>query len=269
VTVSETSSVLAPLLTLLYPVSPYETLAQLSQLELSALVPFFDASCKYLFVTATHHLSSILHRPNYLQKFPLEIYALSCRFDIEDLKCKAAEACLRINLMEFEFPKREEDSQSKLLLLNQMTAFEYHKLLSWQFLRSRLAQHLIKRRSLRIDPLLAPAGLPASLADDTYAKLAPPCPQCSATAHFGPALPPKWWITFEKLAVEELRKKPGCAEEMFDLSGEFMRRVVKESGCVRCGTSLMIEAATWMAELKKELKQLEVVTIVSPPPISE
>ena len=216
VAVSESSEVLDALLRFVYPGEDpeVETLDELSVALAAAL--------KYDVARAITILRRMLVSPRFVEKDPLRVYSIACRFDLETESQIAASYTLSVNLL--ECPLTQD--------LKYMTAWSYRRLLD-----------LHRRRADAAVSLLAAADT------DELAK----CPQCSA-AHYGSLSPPRWWKLFLTRAEVELRARPTSA---VIFSMKFLSEVgqVGQTGCTYCPVSIL-ESHEFLEKLKKAIDEL-------------
>ncbi|KZT57658.1 hypothetical protein CALCODRAFT_272465 [Calocera cornea HHB12733] len=128
----EPSSVLIPLLTLLYPVpAPALLLPQLPAL--------LRAAHKYDLPSALAHLRGALLTPSFLESDPLAVYALACEFGLRDEARAASRCTLKVELMALLLPLPDK--------LGGMLAVDLVQLVALRVARASQAKALIKAPS--------------------------------------------------------------------------------------------------------------------------
>lgn len=210
VDVSEDAEVLDALLRLVYPGTDpkLDTLDAISQALAVAM--------KYEAVRPIETLRRLLVTPSFLEVAPLRIFAIACRFDLDEEARIASRYTLRTNILDSEL---SDD-------LKYITAYQYHRLLN---LHRRRAQAALKVLQLE---------------DDVK------CMQCSAS-HYGAVSPPRWWTDFERRAREELSVRP-TSEVIFSM--EFLSKSAN-TGCQRCPGSIL-DSYAFLQRLKQSIDDL-------------
>jgi len=193
--VSETSDVLDTLLRFIYP-TPDPLISSLEE-----LVPILGAAVKYDLLAVTVSLRRILTSQLYLQVTPVRVYAIACRYDLEEEAALASRHTLSINIL--DAPLTDD--------LKHITAYSYHRLLELHHRRSRSALALLK--------------IPEQIK----------CMQCNGNA-FNMQGSPKWWNHYERAAREELAVRP-TSDVIFE--PEFLYKAGQASGCSRCPESIL------------------------------
>ncbi|KLO14555.1 hypothetical protein SCHPADRAFT_309748 [Schizopora paradoxa] len=208
--VSEDAEVLNVMLGLIYPGTDpkLETLDSISQALAVAM--------KYEAVRAIETLRRLLVSPPLLEAEPLRIYAIACRFDLEEEARIASRHTLRLNILDSDL---SDD-------LKYITAYSYHRLLN---LHRRRAQAALKELKLE---------------DDVK------CMQCSAS-HYGAISPPRWWTDFERRAREELSVRP-TSDIVFSM--EFLAQS-SNTGCQRCPGSIL-DSYAFLQRVKQKIDDL-------------
>lgn len=130
----EPASVLIPLLTLLYPVTPpsFPSLAPLPEL--------FRAAHKYDLPLPLAHLRSVLLEPRFLHSDPLAVYALACQFGLAEEARAASRQTLKVDLMSLLLPMPDK--------LGQMLAVDLVQLVALRVARASQAKALLKSPTL-------------------------------------------------------------------------------------------------------------------------
>jgi BTB/POZ domain len=209
--IPESRDTIDALLRFVYPV-PNPCISTLDE-----LVPVLGAAVKYDFEVVISTLRKLLLSPHFLLTSPTRVFAIACRFDLEDEARLASQYTLRVNVL--DCPLSED--------LKHITAYSYHRLLDLHRRRAQAAQELLK------------------LSDDVK------CMQCNGSS-YGIFMPPKWWVEFEKRAKEELRVRP-TTDVIFDL--EFLGQTASAAGCTRCPQS-MFDSYKFLEQLKRQINEL-------------
>jgi hypothetical protein len=210
VEVSESAEVLEKLLRFIYPL-PNPVLSTLKD-----ITEVLEAACKYDVTVAIDAVRVMLLAPTLVKKEPLRVYAIACRFDLDQEARSASTYTLGVSIL--DSPLSEE--------LKHISAFQYHQLLN-----------LHKRRAAAAQELLI-------LHDDVK------CMMCNGT-HYGQFIPPRWWRDFEQRARKELSMRP-TTETIFSMA--FLAESAK-AGCERCSTSIF-EAGWFLNQLKQSIDDL-------------
>jgi hypothetical protein len=211
--VSESSAVLDTLLRFVYPI-PNPVITSLEELGL-----VLEAAIKYDFTTVVDALRKLLISPHFLQTSPIRIYALACRYELDEESKIASRYTLGINM--FDEPPMEE--------LKYITGHSYHRLLNFHRQRSKAALNLLQ--------------IPTT----TTIK----CMQCNGSVYTLHGSP-KWWFEFEKAAKAELTARP-TTDVIFGL--EFLFKVAKAADCSRCPESIL-DSWQFLRDLKGSIDAL-------------
>jgi len=208
--VSEDAEVLNALLQLVYP----GTDPKLDSLD--SISKTLAVAMKYEAIRPIETLRRLLVTPSYLEVAPLRIFAIACRFDLDEEARIASHYTLRTNILDSEL---SED-------LKYITAFSYHRLLNLHRRRAQAAQGALQ------------------LEDEVK------CMQCSAS-HYGALSPPRWWTDFERRARAELSVRP-TSEVIFSM--EFLGKSAN-TGCQRCPGSIL-DSYAFLQRLKQRIDEL-------------
>jgi len=209
--VSESHTTLDTLLRFVYPIcDPPIT-------SLDSLVPVLGAAVKYDFVSAISALRKLLVSPGFLQTASTRVYAIACRYNLEEEARMASKYTLSINIL--DSPLSED--------LKYITAYAYHQLLDLHRQRARAAQGLLK--------------LPGHIK----------CMQCNGST-LAASMQPKWWPEYEKRAREELAVRP-IGDVIFGM--EFFAKTVRATGCQRCAGSIL-DAHEFFEGLRRSIDNL-------------
>ncbi|TFK43945.1 hypothetical protein BDQ12DRAFT_695932 [Crucibulum laeve] len=209
--VSEHSDVLDTLLRFVYPV-PDPIISSLDE-----LVPVLAAALKYDLSYPTSAVRQLLISPRFVSTAPIRVYAIACRFDLDDEAKIASRHTLSVNIL--DAPLCDD--------LKHITAYSYHRLLDLHRKRGAAAIRLLK--------------IPDNIK----------CMQCNGSA-FTMHGSPKWWWEFERMAKEELTVRP-CSDVIFGM--EFLDRAACESKCPRCSGSIL-DSWRFLMELKAAIDAL-------------
>lgn len=195
--VSDTARDVDTVLRCIYPLPPpiIDSLDELSTV--------LGVALKYDVEIATNTLRRLLVAPHHLKASPVRVYAIACRYELDEEAQLAAQHTLGINIL--DAPPCAE--------LRYIPASAYHALLSLHRRRARAA----------LDLLGAVPGLHLQCTD---------CNSSAYTVH----RTPRWWGEFVRAAREEFALRPTTAV-VFGM--EFMFRAARASGCVRCPESLL------------------------------
>lgn len=210
VDVAESAHTLENLLRLIYPV-PRPNIDSLDE-----LVVVLEAATKYELAAAIEHLRILLVQPQHVLSDPLRVYAIACRFELEEESKIASRHTLQIKVT--ECPLSED--------LKYISAYQYHRLLD-----------LHRRRAVAAVELLV---------YENEVK----CMMCNGT-HYGDFYPPKWWKNWEARAKTELHERP-ATDVIF--SWAFLAESAN-AGCERCGGSIM-DAHWFLEKLKNKIDAL-------------
>ncbi|OBZ70346.1 hypothetical protein A0H81_09769 [Grifola frondosa] len=211
IAVTESGATLEALLRFIYPVAdpPIETLDQLSLV--------LNAARKYELDFVVEALRKLLVSPRYLRAWPLRVYAIATRHDLEEEARIASTATLAINIL--DCPLHED--------LKSISAYSYHRLLQLHKQRAEAATKLLE------------------IHDDVK------CMLCNGT-RYGTFTPPRWWPDFQQRARAELRLRP-TTDVVFSM--QFLAQSAVQAGCERCAGSIL--AAHWFfAQLKDQIDSL-------------
>ncbi|GLB34231.1 hypothetical protein LshimejAT787_0111150 [Lyophyllum shimeji] len=211
ISVAESRDTLRTLLEFVYPIED-PTISSLDE-----LVPVLGAAVKYDFAGAVGTLRKLLVSPQFVEAEPTRVYAIACRFDLEDEARIASKYTLNVHVL--DAPLSDD--------LKFITAYSYHRLLD---LHQR-----------RVQAALAMLKIPGDIK----------CMQCNGSS-FSVYATPKWWYEFERRAREELSRRP-TTEVIFGM--EFLAQVVIGAGCPRCAGSIL-DAWRFLQELKRSIDEL-------------
>jgi len=213
--VSERAAALNTVLQFVYPIldPAIETLDELSSI--------LAVTIKYEFTFAIHTLQKLLVSPRFVEAEPLKVFAITCRFDLDDEAKIASQYTLSTNIL--TAPLTDD--------FKYITAYSYRRLLDLHRTRAAAAQEILQ------------SAKPATV--DTLK-----CMQCSAVA-FGSYMPPRWWVDFQKRACEELGQRP-CTDVVFSMA--FLSQSAR-TGCPRCAESVL-NSYTFIERLKERIDEL-------------
>src|ERR1700730_11888030 len=128
ITLSESHNTIDSLLRFIYPV-PKPTITSLDE-----LAPILGAAVKYDCDAVVTVLRSILLSPDFVRKYPTRVFAIACRYDLEDEAKIASRFTLGINVL--DCPISDD--------LKYITAYSYHRLLDLHRRGTKAAQDLLK-----------------------------------------------------------------------------------------------------------------------------
>jgi hypothetical protein len=209
--VTEDHTTLELLLRFVYPI-PDPIITSLASLSL-----VLGAALKYDLVLPVCRLRRLLLSPCFVQHEPTRVFAIACRYDLEEEAKVASRYTLAVNIL--DCPLSDE--------LKHITAFSYHRLLDLHRRRSKAAQDLLQ------------------VSNDVK------CMQCNGSS-YGVFLPPKWWTEFEKLAREELSVRP-TTDVIFAM--KFLAKIADAANCQRCPGSIL-DSHKFLEELKGRIDEL-------------
>ncbi|KAI0727269.1 hypothetical protein C8Q72DRAFT_782058 [Fomitopsis betulina] len=208
--VSEPSTTLDTLLRHIYPTSRpiIDTLDELTHI--------LEAATKYDIVSVVDILRKQLVAPEFATATPTRVYAIACRFDLEEEAKVASRYTLNVNVL--DCPLHDD--------LKHITAYAYHRLLDLHRRRAKAAQELLQ------------------LSGDVK------CMQCNG-AQYHAFLPPKWWVDFHERAKQELAVRP-TTDLVFSMP--FLAQSA-HAGCERCAGSIL-DSHWFLDQLKKNIDNL-------------
>ncbi len=210
VQVSESAEILEKLLCFIYPYSK----PVLKTLE--DVADILEAASKYDVTVAIDALRSILVSPAFVKQEPLRVYAIACRFDLEEEAKLASRHSLSVELP--DSPPHE--------YLQDISESQYRRLLNLHKTRAAAAQELLV------------------VHDDVK------CMMCNGT-HYGQLIPPKWWRDFHARASKELSLRP-TTETIFSMA--FLAESAK-AGCERCAGSILM-SGWFLDRLRRAIDEL-------------
>ncbi|KAF9000242.1 hypothetical protein BDQ17DRAFT_1427242 [Cyathus striatus] len=211
VPVFETADVLDNLLRFTYPI-PDPIISSLDE-----LIPVLGAAIKFDFEIVVVALRKLLVAPRFVETYPLRVYAIACRYDLDDEAKQASRYTLDHDVV--NGPLCDD--------FKHVTAFQYHRLIELHRRRADAAVRLLK--------------IPEEIK----------CMQCNGSA-FTIHGSPKWWYDFETRAKEELLARP-TTNVVFEM--EFLAQAAIHSNCTRCAGSVL-DAWRWLGELKSAIDSL-------------
>jgi hypothetical protein len=211
VKLSESRWVIEAVLCFIYPV-PNPTVSSLED-----LVSLLDAAQKFDIVVVTTELEKLLACPNLLKlESSLRIYAISDRFNLEDVRQAASRATLDIDLG--DAPLSDD--------LYNMTGHAYHRLLVLHRQRARRASAVVKNSTM---PIIGQCMI------TTHSKGGF---QSTVTTNCGKT----WWSDYVRRAENELSKS--SAADVF--TDEFLKKSI---GCITCQYATLPYIRTLKAEV--------------------
>jgi len=211
VVMSDPPNALDGMLRMLYPI-PKPTFNLLDE-----LLPVLAVAVKYDLVYVTDVLRRELVTPKFLHASPLRVYAIACRFDLDEEARIASRYTLVQNVIDAPL---EED-------LKYIDGFSYHRLLKLHSARVSRAQKLLK--------------IPENIK----------CMQCNGSQYSFHGSP-KWWYEYEKRALEELAQRP-TTDVIFEL--EFLFQAASATDCPRCPESVL-DSWRFLKDLKQRIDDL-------------
>jgi len=120
VDVTEDSKTLARLLTLIYPLEAEDPMPLGVLKELHALI---EAAHKYQMETVIKRLRRWLLQPIFLQREPVRVFAIACRYKMEEEARTAAQATLEMPILKFPYVEELEYLPSRMLF----ELLKYHR----------------------------------------------------------------------------------------------------------------------------------------------
>ncbi|KAL4255549.1 BTB domain-containing protein, partial [Pleurotus pulmonarius] len=125
--VSEPKTIIETLLQFIYPIPdpPISTLEELTSM--------LGAAIKYEFECLIASLRKLLISPHFLTSQPVRVFAIACRFDLDEEAQLASRYTLRVNVL--DCPLSDE--------LKHISAYSYHQLLDLHRRRARAARELV------------------------------------------------------------------------------------------------------------------------------
>ncbi|KAG9221215.1 hypothetical protein CCMSSC00406_0007389 [Pleurotus cornucopiae] len=140
--VSEPKRVIEALLQFVYPI-PDPAISTLEE-----VATMLGAALKYEFECPVASLRKLLVSPHFLQSQPVRVFAIACRFDLDDEAKTASRHTLRANVL--DCPLSDD--------LKHISAYSYHRLLDLHRRRARAAQELIVYAPDRVKCALCTGG---------------------------------------------------------------------------------------------------------------
>ncbi len=235
----EPASTLEPLLRLIYPVAPQPEFTCL--LTLKAVLA---AALKYEVALALNTLRRALVSPNFLENETLRVYAIACRFGLDDEAKIISRATLAIALL--DEPLCEE--------LKTISAYDYCRLLNLRRTRATAMEGVMALRSASCpircsccsntsyEPLSSLSAYHRG--DSARGRVEGGLPRASRKVAL-------WWIEWERRAKEEIARRP-LTDVIFSL--KFLSECIN-GGCLHCGTSLL-DSWIFLDKLKEEMNAL-------------
>ena len=179
ISLPENQKVISLLLQLIYPIQKpkldWETL------PISSFVEVFEAATKYDMHYPVSYLRSLLVslEGGYLRSDPIQVFAVPCRFDLEDEKKEVWKWILR-NGQDIENPPFREE-------LKWISLWEYQRMDQWLKDRKKtIAQHVKRFYQQFLDNL-----------DVALVLCLPDCIPCGTLVDGSE--PPRWWATFVEI----------------------------------------------------------------------
>jgi len=212
VNVSETMDIIEALLRIIYPGMPDPTFD-----DFDRLILVLHAAVKYDMPSAIDSLRKRLVAEQFVTRWPMRVYAIATRYDLEEEAKIASRHTLSVNLI--DCPLSEE--------LKYITAFSYHRLLVLHHARARAAQEVLK------------------IQEDVK------CMECNG-AYGAFSAGPKWWLDFERRAKEELSFRP-TSDVVFSM--KFVSISGQVVGCKKCAGSIL-DSWSFLENLKRKIDDL-------------
>lgn len=227
--VAESREVLETLLRFVYPI-PDPIIFSLDELD-----KVLAAAVKYEFEAVVASLRGFLISPPFLQESPIRVYALACRYGLEDEAKIASRYTLGTDLLHLKKGGLWEED------LKNMLAWDFHKLLMLHRRRSEAAIEFIKRVREEEETKV-----------DGESGMLVKCVQCNSAVFPLQWKPPRWWIEWEWRAVEELGARP-TTDVVFGL--DFLYGAARKGGCPRCMGNV-VESWKVLRDLKDAIDSL-------------
>jgi len=228
--VPEPAHVLDTLLHFVYPV-PDPDVNSLDELTI-----LLGVAIKYDFIAVIDALRGLLVSPSFVTTDPIRVYAIACRFDLDEEAKIASAWTLGVNLLGCEgdssSPSYDSDSGIEVdslphTSLKYISAYDYHLLLTLHRRRAKAACALLQ------------------IPDDIK------CTECNGSVLTMHA-PPRWWQEWVKRSKEELWKRPST-DRIFEVDWVF--NAATSGGCSRCPESVVV-AWKWLGSLKEAIDSL-------------
>jgi len=196
--------------------------------ELTALLAI---ATKYDLTLVIESLRAMLVSPEFLSADPLHVYAIACRFDLDQEAALASKWTLNIDFLDDEVDDDQPDAHKPSVprhYLRYIPAYDYHRLLVFHRRRVRAADALLQ--------------VPDNIK----------CIHCNGSV-FTMHSPPKWWQEWVVSARKELRKRPLETEKVFGV--DYIFQAATKTGCVGCAESVL---SSWTAlkEMRERIDQL-------------
>jgi len=193
--------------------------------ELTALLA---VATKYDLTLVVDSLRASLVSLTFLGADPLHVYAIACRFDLDQEAAIASKWTLSIDFLDPQVDDDRSDAPLPRHYLRYISAYDYHRLLVFHRRRARAADALLR--------------VPDNIK----------CMHCSGsvgTMHS----PPKWWQEWVVGAREELRKRPLETEKVFGV--DYVFQAATRTGCVGCVDSVL-QSWTALKEMREGIDRL-------------
>jgi BTB/POZ domain len=261
----ESRQTLEALLCFVYPL-PDPDLTTLEEVK-----DMLAVTTKYEFDSVTNALRHILLSPTFLHTSPVRVYAIACRFELDEEAKIASRYTLNVNLLDVSLDGASDGAPEGVGEdLKWITAFHYHQLMVLHKRRAAEAIRALHEVAAKDEikcvqcngssfhHSLLHSSMSGSGTTSNYhsAGYNPSSSLLSPHSMYGhghhPALLPKWWIEFESRAKEELGMRP-TTDKIFSL--EFLFGCAGRTGCARCPGSVL-ESWKSLMELKRGIDEL-------------
>ncbi|KAH6912455.1 hypothetical protein BKA70DRAFT_1422017 [Coprinopsis sp. MPI-PUGE-AT-0042] len=257
----ESRQTLETLLCFVYPL-PDPILSTLEEVK-----DMLAVTTKYEFDSVTNSLRHILLSPTFLHISPVRVYAIACRFELDEEAKIASRYTLGVNLLDVSLGSGDGDPEGVSEDLKWITAFHYHQLMVLHKRRAAEAIRFLHEVAAKDEIKCVQCNGSSFHHSLLHSSMASGTPSNYHSAGYNPSsssphsvhghghhavLLPKWWIEFESRAKEELGMRP-TTDKIFSL--EFLFGCSGRTGCARCPGSVL-ESWKALMELKKGIDEL-------------
>ena len=193
---------------------------------LDELTTLLSVASKYDLTLVVESLRASLVSPEFLAADPLHVYAIACRFDLDQEAAVASQWTLNSDFLDDEIDVDQSESHKRPIsrdYLRYLPAYDYHRLLVFH-----------RRRVTAVEALF-------KVPDNVK------CMHCNGS------MPPKWWQEWVVGTRTELRKRPLETEKVFGV--DYVFQAATKAGCVGCVESVL-NSWTTLKDMKERIDAL-------------